>query len=282
MRAVSLFVLSVLIFMNSCSGKGPCINADDCQADEFCINEVCRKKSCYECTISDTRCVGEKIQTCEKNSAGCLSWGVETSCSAGQRCLGDKCVVPQSGEGNICSNAQPCQSGLLCVRAPGDQDSTCSRRCVKSSDCPSGKGCFAVDTGSRACARLFEPPIDSLCRVKVEKAIINGGCWDLGCGAPDPYVTVKIGSSTWKTTAKKDSFNPVWGETMNQSHSYVNLVNSMQVELGDEDLSEHDSMAKWSYEKGLWVLKNFPRGKTFTLKSPDGTITLYVNVTCSF
>lgn len=281
--ALALFGLFSLL---SCSGKssGGCTKESDCLAGEVCANGTCeeKKQSCNECTASSTRCVGTKIQTCKKLASGCTAWSAEESCPSNQTCQGTACITLKVKEGDKCTAPEACESGLLCIRTPGDANGRCARRCVKSSDCPSGLGCFPVDTGTQACARLFQPPVDAQCKVKVERATINGGCWDVGCGAPDPYVSVKVNGSSYVTTTVNDNFNPTWNETTDRTYSYPDILKTMEVALKDEDFSDHDTMVNWTYDAGRWDLSNAATGKSFKLETVDNSITLYISISCSF
>jgi Ca2+-dependent lipid-binding protein len=140
--------------------------------------------------------------------------------------------------------------------------------------------CYAIEDGSQACAKTNFPPIDAKCRVNIHEAKITGGCWDTGCGAPDPYVRVSIGQKVTYTSTEKNSFSPKWNEKTNEDVSYEELL-KMEVALFDEDFTSPDLMVVWTAKGNRWEMSQ-PQSQSFTLTTTDQSINLSITINCSY
>jgi hypothetical protein len=145
-------------------GAQTCGNFDDdectewseavpCDLNETCSNGVCSLQCSNECGVLNARqCSGGGFQTCGNfDEDGCLEWGVEQGCAAGQVCANGACADQCSNEcapgsvqcaGNgtqACGNFDedacsewaaivPCAEGLVCSN--GACQANCADECI--------------------------------------------------------------------------------------------------------------------------------------------------------
>lgn len=109
-----------------------------CATDETCTNGQCNKKptTCQNtCQEGSIRCAGNAIETCRKDTKGCLQWSAGQACPTGQTC--------QNG---ICSSScqSKCKSGDKRCVAKGLQ--TCTQISPECWDWGTAKACPSDQT----------------------------------------------------------------------------------------------------------------------------------------
>lgn len=136
------------------------------------------------------------------------------------------CVLAGCGGGGGIAGSSPGSSSSCNIEDP--------------TSCSGERVCSA---GSRTCEPVFPHTYDlSGLVVSLPPRDPRGDCWDVdivGCGAPDPFIVVKLdGERIGKTGAKKDT------RTGSFSNSFtIELFDDFSLlglEVWDEDLSEHD------------------------------------------
>lgn len=252
-----------------------------CPEKQSCQGGECKAACEDECTkFGDTKCNDKSsFMTCESSKNGCLVWSSQTSCKGGEICQEGICKAAKKSEGERCLGDE-CNSGLQCVGTEKD-GFFCRRFCSRSKDCNSGEGCYEIKGGAKMCfpRGKFGPPSDAKCQIYADSATINGGNWDIGGGAPDPYVSVSFNSaSKFVSRTVSDSFSPSWKELSGRDYTYQDIY-SMTVSLIDEDLSSSDTMATWTADGGRWKMTG--SSQSFTLKNKSGSITLKIEVRCT-
>jgi hypothetical protein len=146
-----------------------CSKEEDCPALHSCIQGAC-KRLCVDaadCTAPGSRC--QRVSndpsldgwkycsiSCDPVSPSTPRAGFE-ACEVGLQCLagslGADCSAPagSAGEGEVCSTATDCASGLLCGLG-----NVCQRYCeIGLSSCAPGLSCQAFDFGLRSAGRDF-------------------------------------------------------------------------------------------------------------------------------
>ncbi len=273
-----LYSLFFGLFLAGCAVGGV---KEECRLNSDCPgDELCRDGRCYLPSRDDTGSTGGSGDQTGKSGGEngdtppeCIS---DLDCASGERCIRERCIESKKKERESCNDVSECESGLLCIVAPDSTEGICSRRCTVSRDCLPGDACYRLKDGggTKVCAKLLFPPPDARCLITVRNAVVSGGCWDFGCGAPDPYVRIEIGGSTYKTSTISDSFSPTWDETIVRGVTFKEIL-SMVVEMVDKDVSSDDVMARWGPDEVSWFFKSMEAG--FRLKSDKVDLSIFIS-----
>lgn len=78
-----------------------------CGTRQTCANGVCTSGACQDrCSVGQTRCSGERLQSCVRGTNGCLDWTLPERCVEGERCQKGRCT-PSSCPSS-CQTDQDC------------------------------------------------------------------------------------------------------------------------------------------------------------------------------
>lgn len=200
------------------------------------VGEDCRRNS--DCRSGTCIKVGANEQYCSDECSG--------SCPNGFRCqaAGSSafCVRDGSGEQGDGENRGGCSVDPPVQEDPFVIDS-CARQdiciCASGNSCPNGGG---------DCEPAFSRRYDLLIfAAVVPERKSNGDCWDLGCGAPDPYVAAYLDDEfVGRTPTRQDSFQGEWGPNTGGDLGRITVINGSQLLLRivDEDLSDSDGVLR--------------------------------------
>lgn len=183
-------------------------------------------------TIGGVRCTG--------NNGGLCATGV---CTAGGFC--------DSGSSASCANTgNSCGSTIAGVFCNARNGGGCSvGTCTAQGICDSGGGgCQASNPNSCAgetvcisgrCEAAFPRRYSiTVTDLSLPTRDTNGECWDVGCGAPDPFVELFLNDSSFgQTTTAQDTFAVTYNEVFE-----VNIVAGSDLSLAvyDDDLTAPD------------------------------------------
>jgi len=109
-----------------------------CTGGQTCVAGVCTGPCTDECELSDVRCAGEAVQSCwDYDGNGCLEWGGDSACPAGQTCRDGRCVTDCTDE---CTPAtQRCQGNA--VQVCDDYDGDGCAEWGADTPCAAGETC---------------------------------------------------------------------------------------------------------------------------------------------
>ncbi len=103
-----------------------------CQADENCFQAKCQKQCPTPCQKNKTRCLGNGVQTCQKNpQTGCLVWSQAQQCPNGSPCQNGQCTTCPT---NCTIGAKRCSGQKV-------------EQCEKHSRCPTWKTVMTCPQG---------------------------------------------------------------------------------------------------------------------------------------
>ncbi len=229
--------------------EAPCPAGTKCTGNGICqaIGPNCSDK----CTANATACTPQGlIQTCTMGADGCLALGTPAPCATGQICSGTSCVKSctdecTKGTGQCsaqgfqacatgpdgCNHWQPpqfCPSGQVCANGACGP-CTASSQCDAVSICPANGAC--VNASGHSYVFTFTS-------ASVPLTDSTGSSWDAFGGAPDPYAAVAVnGVKVVQTTAKPDTFTPIWGESITVT---LSVGDKVEVQLWDQDSMSDD------------------------------------------
>lgn len=249
------------------SGGTHCVT---CAASQQCVNNACScGAGCSGCCDATGTCrSGFDDKACGLGGAPCKDCTpagscVNGTCSSGGSCGPSSCngccqgtTCKKGDEVTACGQGgQPCQKCVsgetcspvgTCVNSSKCDPSTCTG-CCKGSQCLSGQSASACGSGGAPCTSCSS---NQLCKsggcvldptskwgiVIGEASIDTSKKWDtLVYTAPDPYVSISVGSNTHKTTTKSDTYTPKWDEyTFTTSASAITTW-GMNVSIYDDD-----------------------------------------------
>lgn len=170
--------------------------------------------------------------------------GCPTGCCAGATCMpgntpaacgggGGSCLT--CGGGETCA-AGSCQAAGCSVR---DLGSAIEDTCTGENICDCGGGIFCEGTGRcvPAFGRIYRIGV---MQVSLPERGPDGMCWDVGCGAPDPFVSVTVdGTVVGTTTAGTDLFNVTW-DPIAVFDANILAGSGVHLDVWDEDVTTHD------------------------------------------
>lgn len=178
--------------------------------------------------------------------------------SCGGCCQGTTCMsvttASACGYGGLdckqCQSTETCKAGV-CTPAAKCDSTTCSSGCCDSlGKCKSGTSDNVCGSGGASCSqcKTTEACTSGACKSKApaKYTVTLVSAKVTGCGLGDTcdaFVTLKVGSTTKKSTTKDDTESPVWNELMATETETV-LMKSFGVEVLDEDLYFDDSLGK--------------------------------------
>ena len=185
----------------ACGAKGTicskCSSSTACEAGTCGGSAGC--KDCKGCCRNGTCEPGNTKTACGKDGAVCIG------CGGGELCDGASgtCNDPSScGPGSCtgcCANSQ-CEAGNTPAKC-GVAGDVC-RACAVYQTCGS-KGTCEVDPKSKWAFTVISATLDP------------DNPWDKVWNVkPDPYVKLKVGSETGKTSSKNNETSPKWNETV--------------------------------------------------------------------
>ncbi len=203
----------------------------DCLPTTNCGNGTCEAGENAANCVADcgTGCDGH-CGTKSKTIAGVTCWCDEACVNSGD-CCNDKvlyCAGAGCGDGTCNGSETSLTCGLDCPAAVGCTSSmTCaSAEVCQNSNCTSASGLAYVFTINSITASTLDS---------------TGSSWDVGGGAPDPYVVVKVdGVAKCTTTVKQDVFSGFWFTDCAPIILYS--FNAVEVDVFDQDLTTDDFM----------------------------------------
>ncbi len=132
-------------------------------------------------------------------------------------------------------------------------------------------GCGGSKSKGPAAGSLWAITINSAAIKTIDP--VSGQTWDAGGGAPDPFVTIKVGTNAVEQSPTvADSFSPAWNYTFAGVYTYASLGDVL-VTIWDEDVSANDVI----YEFGSSVLQ--PAGSSAeTINATGDSTTGFDNV----
>ena len=106
-----------------------------CKSTEMCREGKCVKACQDDClTVGSTRCEGNKIVSCQKQTSTCLGWSVSKTCGPDESCSASACVPkPKKKLGEACKEDSECES-KVCA---GEPSKICNVKCKKHDECTS-------------------------------------------------------------------------------------------------------------------------------------------------
>lgn len=88
-----------LSYVTCVEGADQCLTwsaARACHVGEYCAVGKCVPRCHHQCVLEgQTRCVagGKHLQTCVRDSSGCMTWSVPTLCRANEWCIQGQCTI---------------------------------------------------------------------------------------------------------------------------------------------------------------------------------------------
>lgn len=164
------------------------------------------------------------------------SWelGLSASgCAVGADAASGGYVPPETtSPGGGCDG---CFVGSSC--RPGTENDACGLGGVDCRSCGGFETC-----GAGACAFDNQRTVDvTVQAVDVPDAEDDGSCWDIGCSAPDVYVTLAAGGKSGSTSAQ-ESFSPRWSSTILRDVAIGSLMSGLRVTIYDDDAEFDDTI----------------------------------------
>ncbi len=162
------------------------------------------------------------------------------------RRVGDECQTDRD-----CANDEVCNDGgceAIGGEGEGEGEQLCEGCCFDAAtDCRASEVCrfsqAAIDSGDPgACVDSDGIPYRlGLLDVRICERMLDGSEWDVGAGAPDPFMRVEVNGVSTSTAAVQDVFNAgdFVLELELRSTDVVNLY------LVDEDLTENDAITSY-------------------------------------
>lgn len=136
-----------------------------------------------------------------------------------------------------------------------DLGSSVEDTCTGEQVCLCPEGAFCEGTGSCTDATNRRYRIGVVAAAYTERDAA-GECWDLGCGAPDPFVEIYLdGTLVGTTPTLNDTFNPSWDPIPTAD---VTVIGGSSVGLTayDEDVSVNDTAFSCSTSLTAAVLRS--------------------------
>jgi len=147
---------------------------------------------------------------------------------------------------------------------PGITDS-----CSESNDSCPGQTICVFGLCEPAFPRIFTISVDQVLFADTDR---NGGCWDLPCGPPDPYVVIQVdGREVGRTSERPDTFGASWGDIFQVS---LDRDSDLEIIALDTDIDTDDEAVTCS---AFPVSADLLRART--LSCGDRGRTSYAHVT---
>ncbi|MFO0579019.1 MAG: C2 domain-containing protein [Polyangia bacterium] len=152
--------------------------------------------------------------------------GDDAGADAGPADLADLSPAPRCSPAVCagCCDGDICQPGVT-ASACGTKGAACMR-CMPTTECVAGGRCMDTLAGS------YQLTVES---ASIDVTTPAGLCWDLPCGAPDPYLTLH---SYGTTQAIADTYSPRWAATFTVTYSA--LRSGIQFSIFDQDVTFDD------------------------------------------
>lgn len=189
---------------SSCSGGGDGGEAS-CPDPAGCPTGCCAGAVCMP---------GDTVSACGSGGGSC------STCGDGESCSGGACETPRCSVRNTGSAIEDtCTGENICSCAGGDVF------------------CEGTGTCVPAFGRIYRIGVSQVTLPERDPA---GECWDVGCGAPDPYVTVSVdGSTIGATPAGADVFSVTW-DPIQIFEATVLAGTDIRFDVWDEDATSDD------------------------------------------
>lgn len=158
--------------------------------------------------------------------AGAVDAGVEDASTA------DAAPAPDMTAGSKCSaaNCGGCCEGDICQT--GITSSACGSKGAACVKCSPTEACNTAGMCLDTLAGMYEVTVVD---ASIDSRTPAGLCWDLPCGAPDPFFQMN-GRSTQTIS---DTYSPRWHSAF--TVSYAELSGGLvSFRIWDEDVSSHD------------------------------------------
>lgn len=205
----------------ACGARGRvCVG---CGTGEMCAGGACVPEgvSCPDpagcptgCCVGATCMPGNTASACGASGGSCEACGGDETCSAGG-CVPGGCSVRDTGSGF----EDTCTDETICNCSGG------------TSTCEGTGTCVA------AFGRIYRIGI---IRVLLPDRAPGGGCWDGGCGDPDPFVIVTIDGTEVGTTSNGSGvFDYTW-DPVETFDARVLAGTDVLLEVWDEDVTIDD------------------------------------------
>ncbi len=132
---------NAIYWFDDCGKQGT--KLQDCVSPQTCSNGACQGGCNNQCQSGKAQCVGNSLQTCDRDAKGCYAWGQAFPCPAGQICQAGICVADGSGSGG----GRSCKVGGLGT-------------CKSDSDCCQGQTCisYVIAKGCGPCSSGSDCP----------------------------------------------------------------------------------------------------------------------------
>lgn len=141
--------------------------------------------------------------------------------------------------------------------------------CPGSDSCPSGGG-----TCEPAFGRRYEVVVSA---ADYPERKSNGDCWDIGCGAPDPFVNVWVdGDFVGGTPVRQDTFHPTWDPDGSGELGRATILagSVFDLEASDADVSFDDGGIACHQEFDAEML----RGRNIVCRTADWSFVVFGSV----
>lgn len=227
---------------NECGSGGlACTSCDSGICDLGTCVEACDETTCAGCcagpTIDDCLEIGnaQSQEACGLGGAACEDCGTGITCTQGT-CVDASCSAD-------CPDG--CCDGITC--RDGDSNDECGT---------GGEACFSCGADQTCSSGVCVVDPDSLWNFVVVSFDVptvdgDGDAWDGGGGAPDVYIDVTLGVNTAEpatgtTTTIDNQFtqqlNPPNGETVITNVPASKILDSIELDVNDEDAFNDDDM----------------------------------------
>jgi hypothetical protein len=247
-------------------GNGTCDKGEstdscpaDCKVATTCGNGVCdlgeTNATCsLDCVIT-TNCGNGKCESGE-TSASCPSdcgavYGCKGHCAGSSKTLGgaicwcdDSCANQSTPD--CCSDKVSYCGGAGCgdgICAANESQFSCPSDCTANPGCTSNSDCGSTEVCQNSnCANASGLAyVLTINTITASTTNSIGDAWDVGGGAPDAYVVVKVdGVTKCTTTVQADTFAGVWFADCSPIVLYS--FNTVEIDVYDQDVTTDDFM----------------------------------------
>lgn len=205
---------------------------DDADTEDDVGSGLCGPSNCAGCCDGDRCLVGDDDDACGTSGRACLK------CESPQMCGGGFCTNP----GSCAATCAGCCVGETCMR--GNVNDSCGYAGFACQACPDYARCdpFSAGEPEHTCMVIENTSWKLvITRLTVPSTTYSGGDWDALGNAPDPFVRLQIGSKTFTTPSKSDTYTVTTAMSVGPFLA-SEIVETLVFDVFDEDVSSHDTV----------------------------------------
>lgn len=246
-----------------------------CPSGDSCTNGACFAPTCSPSNCAGC-CLNNMCQTAGLPSACGQGGGVCVSCPSGQSCTNGSCVAAACGPANCagCCFNNACQTGTApaacgvggaaCTTCPTNY--TCAtgtcRGCQTHTDCTTATDVCINNQCVSGLGRMYTIRAVSAVFPTMNPNTTPASTWDLGGGAPDPFVCLYLDGATMPVGCSgppgvSDTFSATWNWSRDIT---VNSTTLVGITAWDEDTTTHDRMGGFDFPSSASFISYARRG----------------------